>query len=394
MVSPSPSVSVHVSSVGDAGGGFVCLSSQSQASDIRVAVSGPSGSGGGCHGLELEGSGVPVSVPSDSHARQGAAKASSGRSSRHSRGSKVAKAGVVRRHRSSGGGSVRSASSARSAHPGSTVLPQFTNAGFDGLAAETSILREEGLSDSVIQTLVSARKRSSSSIYYRVWRSYIDWCEARSLPCRVFSISRILDFLQSGLDSGLQLSTLKGQVSALSIFFQRSFASHSLVKTFFQGVSHLRPPRKPLLPVWDLNLVLSALQAPPFEPLQDIALSTLTQKVVFLVAITSVRRVSELAALSIQAPYFEKHQDKVVFRFKSIVGAYSAKGKDPPFRVTAHSTRVVGASWAFQHQASVEQVCKAATWSSVHTFSKFYKVDVRASADAVFGRKVLQAAVV
>ena len=48
--------------------------------------------------------------------------------------------------------------------------------------------------------------------------------------------------------------------------------------------------------------------------------------------------------------------------------AYALKGRAPPFQVTAHSTRAIGASWAFLHQASVLQVCKAATWSSIHTF--------------------------
>ena len=79
---------------------------------------------------------------------------------------------------------------------------------------------------------------------------------------------------------------------------------------------------------------------------------------------------------------------------QTIVQAYSIKGRAPPFPVRAHSTRAVSVSWAFRHQASVIQVCKAATWSSVHTFSKFYKLDVEASADASFGRKVLSAAVV
>lgn len=42
------------------------------------------------------------------------------------------------------------------------------------------------------------------------------------------------------------------------------------------------------------------------------------------------------------------------------------KGRVPPFPVMVHSTRAGSASWAFQHQASVSQVSKAATWSSVH----------------------------
>ena len=238
----------------------------------------------------------------------------------------------------------------------------------------------------------------------------------------------------------------------------------------------MAPPVRPPLPPWDLNLVLSVLQGAPFEDIRKIPLFTLSQKVFFLVAITSIRRVSELAALSCKAPYLVIHKDKVVLRpqpsfllkvvlafhinedivlpslcpqpknpkeatlhsldvvralrvylsatapfrmsdslFVSVSGpskglavssatisrwirqvvlqAYALKGRAPPFRVTAHSTRTIGPSWAFRHPASVLQVCKAATWSSVHTFSKFYKVDVSASSDASFGRRVLQAAV-
>lgn len=46
-----------------------------------------------------------------------------------------------------------------------------------------------------------------------------------------------------------------------------------------------------------------------------------------------------------------------------IYQSYSLKGKVPLFLVMAHSTRCVGVSWTIQHL-----VCKAATWSSVHTF--------------------------
>lgn len=195
---------------------------------------------------------------------------------------------------------------------------------------------------------------------------------------------------------------------------------------------------------------------------------------VFLVAITSARRVSELAALSCKSPYLIIHRDKVVLRqqpsflpkvvlafhlnedivlpslcpkpthpkvvalhsldvvralrvylsataplrksdslFISVAGpnkglavssttifrwirqimvqAYALKGQVPHFPAKAHSTRAVGTSWAFRLQASVSQVCKAATWSSVYTFIRFYIVDVSASSDACFGRQVLQA---
>lgn len=57
-----------------------------------------------------------------------------------------------------------------------------------------------------------------------------------------------------------------------------------------------------------------------------------------------------------------------------VVRAYAVRAESPPFSVTAHSTREIGAFWAFQHQAPISQVYKVATWSFVHTFTKFYKV--------------------
>ncbi|CAJ0928066.1 unnamed protein product [Ranitomeya imitator] len=162
--------------------------------------------------------------------------------------------------------------------------------------------------------MLSARKASSASIYHRVWKTFFSWCRLRGHPPLRFSIPCILNFLQSGLDSGLALSSLKGQISALSVLFQRRIATNLQVKTFIQGVSHVVPPYRMPLETWDLNLVLGVLQEPPFEPLQDVPLSVLSWKVAFLVAVTSIRRVSELAALSCRAPFLAFHQDKVVLR--------------------------------------------------------------------------------
>lgn len=56
-------------------------------------------------------------------------------------------------------------------------------------------------------------------------------------------------------------------------------------------------------------------------------------------------------------------------------------GKVPLFSVTTRCTRSVGASWAIQHQFSSAKVCKAASWSLDHTFTKFHQVDVRDTGD-------------
>ncbi|XP_077138947.1 uncharacterized protein LOC143804593 [Ranitomeya variabilis] len=73
--------------------------------------------------------------------------------------------------------------------------------------------------------------------------------------------------------------------------------------------------------------------------------------------------------------------------------AYTSEGIDCAVGIKAHSTRAVSASWAERVGASLDQICKAATWARVNTFCKHYKLDVLAAHQTSFGRKVLQAVV-
>lgn len=49
--------------------------------------------------------------------------------------------------------------------------------------------------------------------------------------------------------------------------------------------------------LWDLNLVLLSFYRLPVKSIRDIAFFDLTHKVAFLLAITSVRQISELVTL-------------------------------------------------------------------------------------------------
>ena len=53
----------------------------------------------------------------------------------------------------------------------------------------------------------------------------------------------------------------------------------------------------PVLPQWDLGIVLEALSKPPYEPLWEASLKHLTLKTVLLLAMASAGRCSELQAL-------------------------------------------------------------------------------------------------
>src|SRR4029434_9651357 len=61
---------------------------------------------------------------------------------------------------------------------------------------------------------------------------------------------------------------------------------------------------------------------------------------------------------------------------------------DPPEKLHAHSSQGVSSSWALLKGVSVEEIYKAASWSSRHTFIRFYMLDV---AEPSFLHGVLQA---
>ncbi|XP_060543235.1 uncharacterized protein LOC132710620 [Pantherophis guttatus] len=284
-------------------------------------------------------------------------------------------------------------------------------------------------------------------------------------------------FLQSGFRKGLRPNTLRRQVAAiasvLSCGSKDPISRHPVITTFLRGATNLRPPTVHRFPTWNLNKVLKALMAPPFEPLRSVSLRFLSLKVAFLVAITSSRRISELAALSVRADLCIFHTNRVVLRLDpafvpkvnstfhraqelvlpdfcprpahrlerawhsldvrralkiyiartaahrktealfvaflpsslgvrvssvtlgrwiraAIAVAYRQSDSPLPHPITAHSTRSASTSAAWATQASLEEVCRAATWTTISPFIRHYKVDSFASADAAFGRRVLQ----
>ena len=66
-----------------------------------------------------------------------------------------------------------------------------------------------------------------------------------------------------------------------------------------------RPRVTPVLPQWDLGIVLEALSKPPYEPLREASFKHLTLKTVFLLAMASAGRRSELHALRFDQNYIQ-----------------------------------------------------------------------------------------
>ncbi|XP_053563223.1 uncharacterized protein LOC128653766 [Bombina bombina] len=116
-------------------------------------------------------------------------------------------------------------------HSGTLPSSESSFSAADCLEIERLFLSKRGFSDSFIDTLIQARKPVTRKIYYKIWRKYLYWCESKGYSWSRFRIPRILSFLQ-GLEKGLSASSLKGQISALSILLHKRLAD---VQSFLSG---------------------------------------------------------------------------------------------------------------------------------------------------------------
>lgn len=179
------------------------------------------------------------------------------------------------------------------------------------LDTERIILKNKGLSDSVVSTLLQSRKPITSSIYLKIWNTFLKFSEENSSAS---NISLILDFLQAGLEKGLKTSTLKVQIAAISAISDQKLAEHPWIRRFIQASRRIQPSIRSSMPPWDLNLVLSVLSGPPFEPLEESSLRNLSLKTTFLLAITTARRVGEIQAFSSKPPYLTVLEDRIILK--------------------------------------------------------------------------------
>ena len=112
--------------------------------------------------------------------------------------------------------------------------------------------------------------------------TYRTWCHGKGLSATRIKIPQLADFFLYLKESkGLGISALKGYRSAISSVLRHSgvdlMASTELRDLFrsFEIEQMSRPVRSY---AWNLDVVLTYLMGPPFEPLQDCSLVNLTKK--------------------------------------------------------------------------------------------------------------------
>ena len=168
------------------------------------------------------------------------------------------------------------------------------------LAPRATKIKEQGFSEAVAAIIEAPQRRSTRSVYEAKWTIFKKWCVTSQVDFRSPPIKSVADFLMYVFeDKKLQPSTIDGYRSAIAdklgdttVNISKDDNLTRLLESFHRD----RPKGRRGIPSWNLSLVLHQLTKAPFEPLKEASLKHLTFKTVFLLALGSGKRRSEIHA--------------------------------------------------------------------------------------------------
>ena len=303
MVPPAGSLRPDLQKMAQTGGGPICDQVQSQTSQICVPGSGSSSLESGCSKRSLARSGCLCFSPGGSPREGGLQVDRSGIPQSHSHCTRVAQHVMVL-----GSGQHVSTNSPKSAESRESIDSTLQSVSSQGpsqsesacMAPRAFAIQQAGFSEEVATRIEAPQRRSTRAIYESKWSVFVRWCEEHKVDFRSPSIKQIADFLLCLFqEKHLQPSTIDGYRTAISDKIGNgrvNIGKDENLTRLLDSFHRDKPKGRRGVPSWNLSLVLHQLTKPPFEPLRKASLKHLTFKTVFLLALASVKRRSEIHA--------------------------------------------------------------------------------------------------
>ena len=302
MVPPPRGLQSNMLQVAPAPSGPVCHQVQQQTASLCLTGPRPPSLGSGRPQSELGGSG-PVCLPTSSHLGQSGEVTGLPLQQDHSDHTWVAQHALVL----GSGGNLQPDSSVpahltRSAH--TAIQPDLSQESGESespcMAPRASAIKEQGFSEAVAARIEAPQRGSTRSVYEAKWTIFTKWCICNQVDFRAPPIKSIADFLLHLFqDKKLQPSTIDSYRWAIADKLGNSSVNVSKDENLTRLLDSFHrdgPKGRRGIPSWNLSLVLHQLTKAPFEPLQEVSVKHLTFKTVFLLALGSGKRRSEIHA--------------------------------------------------------------------------------------------------
>ena len=303
VVPVSTGVQSLVLQLGPAADRSFCHPIQSQASQVCLSGSGLDSLGGGCSQSTMEPPGrvrLSSSLPSQSgHIQTG----ESGLSQNDLNRSGLAQHALVLGSDQSIKSDSRQSSLGEEPVDSTFQRPspqELESSESACLAPRASSIRRQGFSEEVAARIEAPQRSSTRAVYKSKWAIFVKWCDSNQVDFRSPSLKQVADFLLYLFkERQLQPSTIEGYRTAIAdmvgndlVHFGKDESLTRLLDSFHRD----KPKGRRGVPAWNLSLVLHQLTKAPFEPMRKASLKHLTFKMVFLLALGSGKRRSQIHA--------------------------------------------------------------------------------------------------
>ena len=317
MVSSSKSISKDLPNLAHSNGGHVCLQSKQQIANLHIPCTGFKSDGSRCIEYLLGRSRRLCLLSSGDHSLS-SSKDSDLQVQDDYGCTRLARDGLVLgSHRSID--KTTSSSSTLGKPVKTTVLqqvPQQSPIPQSACLAPSASPGPSGrFSEEVEKRIKAPQRESSRKIYESRWAIFRDWCVENKVDIKAPSIPQIAEFLNYLFkDKNLKPSTVSGYRTAISdglgevgSMVSKSIELNRLLSSFHRD----KPKINRSIPSWNLSLVLLSLTKAPFEPLGEVSMKMLTFKTVFLLALASGKRRSEIHAWTHSSLSFKRNWSQV-----------------------------------------------------------------------------------
>ena len=303
MVPPSRSFSSPVQQVAPASNRSLCYEIQQQVAPVCITSSGPHGHCSGCTQIVMGRSGR-IRLPTDSHIGQSGGEVAGlpiPKVDHHC--PRVAQHDMVLGP--SGNVQPDPIALASTAKPFDSTLQSDPSQESDKpkspcMAPRATAIKEQGFSEAVATRIEAPQRGSTRSVYEAKWAIFTKWCISNQVDFRAPPVNSVADFLMYLFEERkLQPSTIDGYRSAIADKLGNSTLNISKDENLTRLLDSFhtdRPKGRRGIPSWNLSLVLHQLTKAPFEPIKEASLKHLTFKTVFLLALGSGKRRSEIHA--------------------------------------------------------------------------------------------------
>ena len=192
------------------------------------------------------------------------------------------------------------------------MLPAHTVLEASRLDVVKNSLERQGYSKDSIRYILSRLKDSTDNRYQYVWTKFLEFLNINNINHNCISAKDVVNFLS------YQASAFNKAYNTIGVYkcaiftplyykFNINLRENIRVSDFMQGLFALNPPPKKFnTPKWDISLVLNFLKSPQFEPLDKVPWKQCIMKTLFLLMLSSGRRISDIAALTREVFYLDE----------------------------------------------------------------------------------------